>query len=281
MINLNKKVALVTGASRGVGKGIAVSLADAGVLVYITGRTINEGESASKLTGTIYQTQVEIQENGGKCVALQCDHDDDDQVKMVFDRIHKEHKQIDILVNNVWGGYEYFTNGTEFWNESGFWTAPISRWDSMFNGGIRSHYYASCLAAPMMVENKNGLIVNISFYAAERDDQGVAYAASKSASNRMSSSMAYELNDHNVSVVSLYPGLVRTEAVLAGAEFIDLSNSESPEFVGRAIVALAKDESLHEKSGSTLKTSELAIEYGFSDIDGKSPKPFCFQGELT
>jgi len=278
MINLNEKVVLVTGASRGVGKGIAVCLAEAGMLVYITGRTINEGESASNLTGSIYQTKAEIEAKGGKCIALQCDHNDDEQVKMVFDKIHKENKQIDILVNNVWGGYEYFTNGTEFWNESGFWTAPVSRWDSMFNGGIRSHYYASCLAAPLMVEHKKGLIVNISFYAAERDDQGVAYAASKAASNRMSSSMAHELKEHNVSVVSLYPGLVRTEAVLAGAEFIDLSNSESPEFVGRAILALAKGEYLHEKTGCILKTSELAHEYGFSDIDGKCPKLFCFQG---
>ena len=280
-MNLDKKVALVTGASRGVGKGIALSLAEAGMLVYITGRTINEGDSDSKLTGTIYQTQSEIQGRGGKCIALQCDHNDDYQVKTVFDRIHKEHKQIDILVNNVWGGYEYFTNGTEFWNESGFWDAPVSRFDSMFNGGIRAHYYASCLAAPLMVNNKNGLIVNISFYAAERHDQGVAYAGSKAASNRMTSSMAYELKEHNVSVVSLYPGLVRTESVMAGAEFIDLSNSESPEFVGRAIVALAKDRSLHEKSGSILKTAELAVEYGFTDIDGKSPKAFSFQGEAN
>jgi len=277
MINLNEKVVLVTGASRGVGKGIAVSLAEAGMLVYITGRTINDGESASNLTGSIYQTQAEIEAKGGKCIAIQCDHNDDEQVKMVFEKIHEENKQIDILVNNVWGGYEYFTDGTEFWNESGFWTAPVSRWDSMFNGGIRSHYYASCLAAPLMVEHKKGLIVNISFYAAERDDQGVAYAASKAASNRMSTSMAHELKEHNVSVVSLYPGLVRTEAVMAGAEFIDLSNSESPEFVGRAIIALAKDKSLHEKSGCILKTSELAHEYGFRDLDGKRPKPFCFQ----
>ena len=247
------------------------------MLVYITGRTINDGESASNLTGSIYQTQAEIEAKGGKCIAIQCDHNDDEQVKMVFEKIHEENKQIDILVNNVWGGYEYFTDGTEFWNESGFWTAPVSRWDSMFNGGIRSHYYASCLAAPLMVEHKKGLIVNISFYAAERDDQGVAYAASKAASNRMSTSMAHELKEHNVSVVSLYPGLVRTEAVMAGAEFIDLSNSESPEFIGRAFIALAKDKSLHEKSGCILKTSELAHEYGFRDLDGKRPKPFCFQ----
>ena len=276
-MKLDNKIALVTGASRGVGKGIALSLAEAGVLVYITGRTINEGGSDSKLAGTISQTQAEIQAKGGQCIAIQCDHYDDEQVRMVFEQIHKEHQQIDILVNNVWAGYEYITNGTEFWTESGFWTAPVSRWDSMFNGGIRAHYYASCLAVPPMVNNQSGLIDNISFYAAERDDQGVAYAASKAAANRMSSSMAFELKDHNVSVVSLYPGLVRTESVLAGAEFFDLSNSESPEFVGRAIVALAKDKSVHEKSGHILKTTELAIEYGFSDIDGKRPKPFDFQ----
>lgn len=258
-MNLNRKVALVTGASRGVGKGVALSLAEAGMLVYITGRKTCESPSDSKLTGTIYQTQAEIQEKGGKCIALQCDHKDDNQVKMVFDQIHQEHKQIDVLVNNVWGGYEHFTDGTEFWNESGFWDAPVSRFDSMFNGGLRAHYCASCLAVPLMVKNRNGLIVNISFYVAERDDQGVAYAASKAASNRMSSSMAYELKDYNISVVSLYPGLVRTESVLAGAEYMDLSNSESPEFVGRAIVALAKDESLLEKSGRILKTSDLAV----------------------
>ena len=180
------------------------------------------------------------------------------------------------MVNNVWGGYEHFTNGTEFWSESGFWDAPISRFDSMFNGGLRAHYYASQLAVPPMIRNKNGLIVNISFYAANRDDQGAAYAASKTATDRMSSSMAYELRDYNITVVSLYPGLVRTESVLAGAEHIDLTNSESPQFVGRAIAALAKDKNLHEKTGRILKTVELANEYGFTDVDGKRPQEFTF-----
>ena len=113
----------------------------------------------------------------------------------------------------------------------------------------------------------------MSFHAADCDDQGVAYAASKAASNRMSSSMAYELKLNNISVISLYPGVVRTEAVLAAAEHMDLSNSESPEFVGRAIAALAGDKNVFEKSGRVLRTADLAIEYGFTDTDGKRPIP--------
>lgn len=269
-------VALVTGASRGIGKGIAKSLANAGVFVYFTGRTTVDGESHSTLSGSIFKTQEEIREMGGKCEALQCDHQDDNQVKAVFERIYQTHGRLDVLVNNVWGGYQHFTDGTEFWNESGFWTSPISRWDSMFNSGVRAHYVSSIFAADSMVRKKQGLIINLSFHSAGRDDQGVAYAASKAATDRMSSSMAYELKQHNVTVVSLYPGIVRTESVMAGAEFLDLSNAETPEFVGRAVLALIGDEKVHEKSGSVLKTAELAREYGFSDVDGKCPNLFQF-----
>lgn len=277
MDNLIGKIALVTGASRGCGKGIAKSLAEAGAMVYITGRTISEGTSDSGLPGTIYQTAREILDSGGKCIALQCDHRDDDQVQGVFRTIHQRHQNIDILVNNAWGGYQHFTDGTEFWNETGFWDTPTARWDSMFQSGVRAHYVASCLAASAMLKKKCGLIVNISFYAAERNDQGVAYSASKAASDRMSSSMAFELREHGVTVLTIYPGLVRTESVLAGTDFLDLSNSESPEFVGRAVVALSRDKMVHQKSGRILTTAELALEYDFTDSDGSCPAPFSFQ----
>lgn len=272
MKKLTNKVALVTGASRGIGKGIALSLAEEGAKVYITGRTTHEGESASKLSGTIYQTANEITDLGGECIPIRCDHLDDAQVKFVFDTIIHTEKKLNILVNNVWGGYEHFTDGTEFWNEKEFWTQPSSRWDSMFQAGIRAHFIASRLAAPFLIEQQ-GLIVNLSFFAALRNDKGVAYGAAKAATDHMVACMAEELKKYNVATISLYPGLVRTEAVLQAAEHINLTNSESPQFVGRAVVALASDKHIMKKSGQTVIAAELGLEYQFKDIDGRQPKP--------
>ncbi len=272
MKSLVGKVALVTGASRGIGKGIALGLGEAGATVYITGRTVEEGKAAVALPGTIHQTADEVIKLGGKCIAVQCDHRSDQEVESVFRRIRAEQNRLDILVNNVWGGYEYFNNGTEFWKETGFWTVPISRWDAMFQAGVRAHYVASVLAAPIMIAQHTGLIVNISFFAAQRDDKGVAYGVAKAASDRMAACMAYELREHNVTAVSLYPGLVRTESVMRAAEYFDLSNSESPQFIGRAVAALAADPGIIQKSGKTLVAAALAQEYGFTDVDGKQPR---------
>ena len=270
---LKEKVALVTGASRGVGKGIALGLGEAGATVYITGRTIEEGQAAVDLPGTIYRTAEEINALGGKGIAVRCDHTNDGDVKDLFQSLQDEQGRIDILVNNVWGGYEFYNDGTEYWNEKGFWTAPISRWDKSFQAGVRAHYVASYFAAPMMVAQQSGLVVNISFFAAQRDDRGVAYSVAKAADDRMAACMSYELREHKVAVVSLYPGLVRTESVMKAAEFFDLSNSESPQFIGRVVAALATDPDLMQKSGQILIAAKVAKEYGIKDIDGKQPKP--------
>ena len=138
---------------------------------------------------------------------------------------------------------------------------------------MRAHYVASWLAAPLMIAQRSGLIVNISFFAAQRDDRGVAYGAAKAADDRMAACMAYELREHNVAVVSLYPGLVRTESVMKAAEFFDLSNSESPQFIGRVVAALAIDPDLIQKSGQVLVSAAVAMEYGVKDLDGKQPRP--------
>ena len=256
MTRLHGKVALVTGASRGVGKGIALELIEAGATVYVTGRT------ASDLTFAA--------ERG---FALQCDHRDDQQVEAAFRQIASNHHRIDVLVNNVWGGYENMVEDGVFTWSRPFWQQSRSRWDSMFQAGVRAHYVASQLAAEMMVSQRSGLIVNISFWAAQKHLGNVAYGVSKAATDKLTSDMSNELQPYNVAAVSLYPGLVRTEKVMEAAAWLDLSNSESPQFIGRAVAALASDSRVMEKSGKVLVAAALAEEYGFDDIDGKRPRP--------
>jgi dehydrogenase/reductase SDR family member 1 len=258
MTTLNGKVALVTGASRGVGKGIALELMDAGAIVYATGRTIEDLSYAAE-----------------KGFALRCDHRDDQQVEAVFRQIADKHQRLDVLVNNVWGGYERMVEDGEFTWSRPFWQQPLWRWDAMFQAGVRAHYVASQLAARIMVVQRSGLIVNISFWAAQKHLGNVAYGVAKAATDKMTADMSHELRDYNVAVVSLYPGLVRTEKVMQAAEWLDLSNSESPQFIGRAVRGLAADPRLIEKSGRVLIAASLAQEYGFTDIDGKRPRPLA------
>lgn len=270
---LQGKVALVTGASRGVGKGIALGLGEAGATVYITGRTTEGEQAAVALSGTIAETAQAVTALGGLGLAVRCDHCDDDGVRALFQQIQREQGRLDILVNNVWGGYEHFNDGTAHWLEKGFWTVPLDRWDKSFQAGVRAHYVASVLAAPLMIAQKSGLIVNISFFAAQRVDRGVSYSVAKVADDHMAACMAYELREHNVAAVSLYPGLVRTEGVMAAAQWFDLSNSESPQFLGRAVAALASDPNIMQKSGQVLVAAQVALDYMFTDIDGKQPRP--------
>jgi dehydrogenase/reductase SDR family protein 1 len=143
----------------------------------------------------------------------------------------------------------------------------------MFGAGVRAHYRASQLAAPSMIARRRGLIVNISFWAAQKHVGNVAYGVSKAATDKLSADMAAELKPHGVAVVSLYPGLVRTEKVMESAQWLDLTNSESPEFIGRAVAALAKDPDVLRHTGRVLVAASLGIEYGFTDVDGKSPRP--------
>lgn len=255
MQRLNGKVALITGASRGVGKGIALELVDAGATVYITGRSVEDMQYIS-----------------GKGTFVECDHRDDEQVRSLFRQIADEQGRLDILVNNVWGGYENMIENGEFTWSRPFWQQPLWRWDAMFQAGVRAHYAAGQLAAQMMVNQGGGLMVNISFWAAQKYIGNVAYGVSKAATDKMTADMSRELQAHHVAVVSIYPGLVRTEKVMQAAEWLDLSNSESPQFIGRAVVALASDPNVIEKTGRVLVAASLAQEYGFTDIDGKTPR---------
>jgi NAD(P)-dependent dehydrogenase (short-subunit alcohol dehydrogenase family) len=279
MTRLDGKVALVTGASRGVGKGIALALGDARATVYVTGWSVAGGEPTTSLSGTIDETAAEVSARGGKGIALPCDHRNDDSAREAFARIEHEAGRIDVLVNNAWGGYEIFHEGRGQEFEAPFWEQSPSIWDAMFSVGVRSHPVSSTLAAPLMVEH-GGLIVNTSSFAGANSKEHVALGTAKAATDRLTLLMAEQLRERSVAVVSLYPGLVRTEGILKWEEYIDLSNSESPTFVGRAVVALATDPDVLARTGEVLVVAELAEEYGFDDEDGAQPQSLRPQFEL-
>ena len=277
MNSLSGKVAVVTGASRGVGKGIALGLGEAGATVYVTGRTAKDKTDAGKLGGTVFSTAETVTAIGGKGIAIRCDHSKDAQTEAVFKQIAKESKKIDILVNNAWAGYENMREGSRFTYFKPFWEQPFWRWDAMFDSGVRAAYTASAFAARRMTRKKSGFIVNISFWSAQVYLSNTQYGVSKAAVDKMSEYMAHELRKFNVAVVSLYPGLVRTESVLKNAKHFDMSNSESPQFIGRVIAALAVDPDIMKKSGQVLVAAQEALEYGIQDIDGKQPRPLTLK----
>ena len=254
-MTLTGQISLVTGATKGIGRGVALELARAGARVFITGRSADESTAADGIT------------------PIRCDHRDDAQVDATFARILRETGGIDILVNNVWGGYDNMMENGQFTWPKPFWEQPLWRWDEMFHAGVRAHYRAAQLAAPSMIAKGRGLIINISHWAAQKHLGNVAYGVSKAATDKLTSDMAAELTPHGVTVVSLYPGMVRTEKVMEAAQWLDLSNSESPEFVGRAVAALAADANVVRHNGQVLVAAAVARDYGFTDVDGKSPRP--------
>lgn len=277
MKSLPEKVVVVTGGSRGVGKGIALGLGEAGATVYVTGRTTREGADVEKLGGTVFGTAEEVTALGGKGIAIACDHREDAQVEKLFQQVKGENGQLDILVNNAWGGYERMEHDGEFTWLKPFWEQPFWRWDEMFHGGARAAFVASAFAARMMIEQQSGLIVNISFWAAQKYLANVPYGAAKAAVDKMTADMAHEAEKFNIAVISLYPGLVRTESVMRAAEYFDMSNSESPQFTGRVVAALAADPDIMQKSGKVLVVAQEALEYGIQDIDGKQPRPVTLE----
>ncbi len=264
------KVALVTGASRGIGKGCAMELALAGATVYVTGRTTGPGQHP--LPGTVGATAEEITQAGGTAVALPCDHRDDAAVQTVFDRIAADQARLDVLVNNAFAIPDELTSGLKFWE------VPISNWDDIIDVGTRSAYVASVMAAPMMISQGDGLIANISSSGAVEYAWHVAYGVGKCALDRMTADCARELEGTGVSMVSVWPGFVRTEridvAVESGVELppsLNLSTAESPRFTGRAITALAITSDRSHYTGQAISARDLAETYNFTDTNNLLP----------
>ncbi|MBD1543563.1 SDR family NAD(P)-dependent oxidoreductase [Arthrobacter sp. IA7] len=248
-------VALVTGASRGVGRGIALSLLASGFHVYGSGRTIDQADLPQEIR------------------RLRCDHLNDAETAGVFDVIRSETSGLDLLVNCAWGGYEKMVEDGTFTWAVPFWEQPAHRWTGMMDAGVRAAFMCSARAARMMIPRRRGVIVNISFWAAQRHLGNTIYGIAKAATDKMTSDMAVELKPFGIPVFSLYPGLVRTESVLAAAKsgVFDLSTSESPEFIGRVVNALFHDPNVMARTGQVLVAAAVAREFGVVDVDGSSP----------
>ena len=251
--------ALVTGASRGVGRGVATALSEPGFKVFATGRTIDHANLPAAVA------------------RIRCDHLRDEETSAAFQRVAEEAGSLDVLVNSAWGGYERMLENGKFTWGLPFWEQPDHRWPSMLDAGVRAAFVASSHAARLMVPQRRGLIVNISHWAAQKYIGNAIYGVAKAATDKMTADMAHELRPYAVAVVSLYPGLVRTELVMQAAAAFDLSNSESAEFSGRVIAALANRSGLMDRTGKVLVAAAVARELGVIDIDGRSPAPLTLE----
>ena len=264
---MSSQVAIVTGASRGIGRGIAVGLGEAGWTVYVTGRTVRDGESDRP--GSISKTAEQVTRAGGRGVPVRCDHRVDSETEAVFRRVEEDLGTLDLLVNNA-TAYSTDLGPRE---DAMFWDLPIDEWDQMHAVGLRSYYVASGCAARMMLPRRRGLIVNISSVGAVKYTGNVSYNVVKAAVDMLTLSTAAELRTHDVSVVSFWPRLTRTEALIAHPDqFSDAGRAWSAEFNGRCVAALANDPRIVEKSGHALDLAEVAVEYGLADSDGRVPE---------
>lgn len=281
MSPLHDVVALVTGASRGAGRGIALELGTAGATVYATGRSAAGGPTTDGVPGTIDDTASEVTSRGGRGIAVRCDHTVDADVESLFARIRQEHGRLDLLVNNVWGGYEH--SECKPLPMAPFWEQSLHQWDRMFTAGVRAHLAASRLAVPLMLPQGRGLIVSTTAnLAALPYLPNIFYDLSKHTISRLVWAMAHELRERGIAVLAVAPGFMRTERVTeafrrAGAiAALDGPGGpkETPLYLGRAIAALAADPRVLERSGQLLEVGTLAQEYGFTDVNGTQPPPF-------
>lgn len=288
---LRGRVAVVTGASRGAGKGIALELGAAGATVYVTGRStraapargydgiLSESRMAA-LPGSIDETAEEVTRMGGTGIPVRVDHRSEEEVGALFARVQREQGRLDVLVNNAWGGHEAFSVaafGAPFWEQS------MDQWDAMFTGGVRNHLLAGRAAAPLFIRQGSGLIVTTTYWDRGGYLRGnLFYDLAKAAMNRLAFGMAEELRPHGVASLAVSPGWMRTEFVLAAHQADEstwrerpaLSRTESPRYVGRAVAALAADPDVMRRSGAVHRVGDLAAEYGFTDIDGRRVPPF-------
>lgn len=267
----NRPVAVVTGASRGAGAGIAHALGSHGCTVYVTGRSENQGDST--LAGTIHHTAELVTAAGGKGIAVRVDHSDDDQVTALFDRVAEEQGHVDILVNNAAIIRDEMMGRTKFWEE------PLSVLDTL-DVGLRSSYVATVLCAPLMLPQRNGLVIFTSSSGSVHYAFGPAYGVPKAGVDKMAADMAVDFREFDIAAVSIWMGSLLTERVrsiiAAKPDKFGhiLDSAETPELTGHVIWALFNDPDLMASSGQTLIGAELATKYGILDEEGRQPPSY-------
>lgn len=262
-------VAVVTGASRGAGRGIAIALGEAGATVYVTGRTQNPGEAP--LPGTIFETARAVDAAGGRGIAVRVDHSDDAQVRALFDRVEREQGGLDILVNNV----AYIHDDVS--KPGPFWEKRLDMVD-MLDVGVRSQYVASFLAAPLLIRSGRGLVVFTSSFGSVCYMHGPAYGVQKVSADKFAADMAVDFKPHGVAAVSIWMGPLKTERTVKAGERSEeyaafMARAETPHFTGRVIHALYRDPEYLSLSGQTLVGAELGQRYGITD-EGRQPPSY-------
>jgi dehydrogenase/reductase SDR family protein 1 len=265
-IERSSKVAIVTGASRGIGRGVALGLGEARWTVYVSGRSLDVGQSDRP--GTLRATATEIDGLGGVGIPVRCDHCDDRDTAALFDRVMAEQGRLDLLVNNATA----YTTDLGPPENVPFWQQPIEVWDLMHAVGLRSYFVASVHAARIMTPVGRGLIVNISSIGAIKYTGHVSYSVVKAGVDMLTAGMATELRDRDVAVVSLWPRLTRTAAIAAHPDRFPLDKAWSPIFNGRIVAALAADSAILELTGHPLDLGAMAVRYGVRDLDGRQPE---------
>jgi NAD(P)-dependent dehydrogenase (short-subunit alcohol dehydrogenase family) len=271
VLDLTDTIAVVTGSSRGIGRGIARALGECGATVYITGRSTGDGEL------TIDTTARLVDAAGGVGIPVRTDHGVDEEIRALFDRVRDESGRVDLLVNNV-----YKVPDPPAWG-GGFWDHPISIWDDQVGIGLRSHYVASWYAAPLLfAAGPGGLIVNVSSPGGQAYHFSSSYGAGKAGLDRLTADMAIELEPKGIAAISLYPSSVKTEFIVAAAEqgvAMRLDDAQSPLFVGRTVAALAGAGDLMARSGSIQWVEDLAVEFDVVDEDGRRPPGYARRGQ--
>ena len=261
MEDLKGKIAVVTGASRGIGKGIALAMGEKGCTVYVTGRTTGDGDR------TIDTTARQVNEAGGEGRPIQCDHGDDADIERLFSQIGQESDCIDILVNNV-----YKIPNPPAWG-GGYWDHPIQVWDDQVGIGLRAHYVASWHAAALMFKSSSARMLNVSSPGGQSYHFSCSYGAGKTGLDRLTADMAIELQPKGIPACVLYPGAVSTEFIVDASKEreMDLSQSQTPLLVGRSAAALLMEDDLMARTGSIQWVEDLIEEFDLYDENGSRP----------